>query len=339
MLGANGDCIDFPRKELLAPWVRMDILAVDAITRVWVPDQLNKQQQSARVSRSKAPPPLHHHHIAPSVSRIVGLDPPQILLIPSSLQQAVAAPQSGIPHRPLVRTPPGKQAPGTKGPGMPNYGKFLKELVSNKQKLEQISSAFLNDECSPIIQNKVPPKHGDPESFLIPCTFSKTFSCNALADLGASTNDTAQIVDFVLYSEVGLTCEKDRTPNDDSKKGLGPNGESGGKLVEGFEEKVGSCGGNGGRGSSIDGKGGGLLAIRTMVSKDGLGGGGFVVLGGRSSSESKRECLDGWVRADGGEVKGGGDDFGTRRILLGEIPRVIIGESGGETFRDDGGAD
>ncbi|GKA88751.1 hypothetical protein Tco_0810515 [Tanacetum coccineum] len=29
--------------------------------------------------------------------------------------------------------------------GMPNYGKFLKELVSNKHKLEQISSSFLSN--------------------------------------------------------------------------------------------------------------------------------------------------------------------------------------------------
>ncbi|GKC32675.1 reverse transcriptase domain-containing protein [Tanacetum coccineum] len=72
--------------------------------------------------------------------------------------------------------------------GMPNYGKFLKELVSNKHKLEQISSAFLSDESSAMIQNKVPPKLEDPRSFLIPCTFSKTFSCTALADLGASIN-------------------------------------------------------------------------------------------------------------------------------------------------------
>ncbi|GKB38595.1 hypothetical protein Tco_0883537 [Tanacetum coccineum] len=72
--------------------------------------------------------------------------------------------------------------------GMPNYGKFLKELVSNKRKLEQISSAFLSDESSAMIQNKVPPKLRDPGSFLILCTFSKTFSCNALADLGASIN-------------------------------------------------------------------------------------------------------------------------------------------------------
>nr|GEY84950.1 reverse transcriptase domain-containing protein [Tanacetum cinerariifolium] len=72
--------------------------------------------------------------------------------------------------------------------GMPNYGKFLKELVSSKHNLEQISSAFLSDESSAMIQNKVPPKLGDPGSFLIPCTFSKTFSCDALADLGASIN-------------------------------------------------------------------------------------------------------------------------------------------------------
>ncbi|GKE35754.1 reverse transcriptase domain-containing protein, partial [Tanacetum coccineum] len=29
---------------------------------------------------------------------------------------------------------------------MPNYGKFLKELISNKHKIEQISAAFLSDE-------------------------------------------------------------------------------------------------------------------------------------------------------------------------------------------------
>ncbi|GKF10992.1 hypothetical protein Tco_0048918 [Tanacetum coccineum] len=73
-----------------------------------------------------------------------------------------------------------------------------------------------------------------------------------------------------------------------------------------------------------------------MVSKDGLGGGGFVVLGVRSSSE---ECLDGWVRAGEGEVKGGGVDFRVSKIFLGEIPREIIGEGGGEAFGVDGEAD
>ncbi|GJS73093.1 reverse transcriptase domain-containing protein [Tanacetum coccineum] len=83
---------------------------------------------------------------------------------------------------------------------MPNYGKFLKELISNKHKIEQISAAFLSDESSAMIQNKVPPKLGDPGSFLIPCNFNKTFSCNALADLGASIN----LMPYSLYAKLSL---------------------------------------------------------------------------------------------------------------------------------------
>ncbi|GJT14074.1 reverse transcriptase domain-containing protein [Tanacetum coccineum] len=88
--------------------------------------------------------------------------------------------------------------------GMPNYGKFLKELVNNKHKLGQISSAFLNDESSAMIQNKVPPKLEDPGSFLIPCTFNKAFLCNALADLGASIN----LMQYFLYAKLSLETLK-----------------------------------------------------------------------------------------------------------------------------------
>ncbi|GJT28745.1 reverse transcriptase domain-containing protein [Tanacetum coccineum] len=88
--------------------------------------------------------------------------------------------------------------------GMPNYGKFLKELISNKHKLEQISSAFLSDESSTMIQNKVPPKLEDTGSFLIPCTFNKSFSCNALADLGASIN----LMPYSLYAKLSLETLK-----------------------------------------------------------------------------------------------------------------------------------
>ncbi|GJZ61997.1 hypothetical protein Tco_0618134 [Tanacetum coccineum] len=82
--------------------------------------------------------------------------------------------------------------------GMPNCSKFLKELVSNKHKLEQISFAFLSDESSAMIQNKVPPKLGDPESFLILCTLNKIFSCNDLADLDASINLIIDFIDEIL---------------------------------------------------------------------------------------------------------------------------------------------
>ncbi|GKB54505.1 reverse transcriptase domain-containing protein, partial [Tanacetum coccineum] len=88
--------------------------------------------------------------------------------------------------------------------GMPNYGKFLKELISNKHKIEQISAAFLSDESLAMIENKVPIKLGDPGSFLIPCNFNKTFSCNALSDLGASIN----LMPYSLYAKLSLETLK-----------------------------------------------------------------------------------------------------------------------------------
>ncbi|GJW00969.1 hypothetical protein Tco_1556220 [Tanacetum coccineum] len=120
-------------------------------------------------------------------------------------------------------------------------------------------------------------------------------------------------------------------------KGLfGPNGGRGRKVEVGFDnfrgggEEVGNYGGNGGGGSSIFERGEGSLAICSMDSTDGLGGEGLVVVG--------EECLDGWVRAGGGEVKGGGVDFEVTKSLLGEIPEENTRESGGEEFRVDGGA-
>ncbi|GJW28151.1 reverse transcriptase domain-containing protein [Tanacetum coccineum] len=60
------------------------------------------------------------------------------------------------------------------------------------------------DESSAMIQNKVPPKLGDPGSFLILCNFNKTFSCNALADLGASIN----LMSYSLYAKLSLETLK-----------------------------------------------------------------------------------------------------------------------------------
>nr|GEX57213.1 reverse transcriptase domain-containing protein [Tanacetum cinerariifolium] len=98
--------------------------------------------------------------------------------------------------------------------GMPNYGKFLKELISNKHKIKKISAAFLSDESFAILQNKVPPKHRDLESFLIPCNFNKSFSCNALADLGASIN----LILYSLYAKLSLeTLKPTKMSEEDSK--------------------------------------------------------------------------------------------------------------------------
>ncbi|GJR79451.1 reverse transcriptase domain-containing protein [Tanacetum coccineum] len=62
--------------------------------------------------------------------------------------------------------------------GMPNYGKFLKDLF--------------------------PPKLGDPGSFLIPCKFANSVEYLALADLGASIN----LMSYSMYAALSGTTLK-----------------------------------------------------------------------------------------------------------------------------------
>ncbi|GKB33176.1 reverse transcriptase domain-containing protein, partial [Tanacetum coccineum] len=74
--------------------------------------------------------------------------------------------------------------------------KLAKETLLPKPYKPKIPSAM--------IQNKVPPKLEDPGSFLIPCNFNKTFSCNALANLGSSIN----LMPYSLYAKLSLETLK-----------------------------------------------------------------------------------------------------------------------------------
>ncbi|GKE92819.1 hypothetical protein Tco_1573914 [Tanacetum coccineum] len=49
------------------------------------------------------------------------------------------------------------------------------------------------------------------------------------------------------------------------------------------------------------------------------------------------ECLEGLVGVGGGEFKGGEVDLGVVNNLLGDIPKDVIGESGGEVIEVVGG--
>ncbi|KAJ9146095.1 hypothetical protein P3X46_028405 [Hevea brasiliensis] len=71
---------------------------------------------------------------------------------------------------------------------MPSYAKFLREILSNKRRLEDYKTVALTEECSAILQNKLPPKLKDPESFSIPCHIRETSIERALCDLGASVS-------------------------------------------------------------------------------------------------------------------------------------------------------
>ena len=83
---------------------------------------------------------------------------------------------------------------------MPSYAKFLKEIVKNKRRLEDFTTVKINEECSAIIQNKLPPKLKDPESFIIPCTIGRYTFSKVLCDLGTSIN----LMPYSVMQKLGL---------------------------------------------------------------------------------------------------------------------------------------
>ncbi|KAK0587329.1 hypothetical protein LWI29_021066 [Acer saccharum] len=83
---------------------------------------------------------------------------------------------------------------------MSTYVRFLKELLSNKRKLEEIETVALTEECSAILQNKLPPKLKDPWKFTIPCTIDQTEFGKALIDSGASIN----LMPYSVFEKLGV---------------------------------------------------------------------------------------------------------------------------------------
>ena len=71
---------------------------------------------------------------------------------------------------------------------IPNYVKFMKKIMSNKKKLEGYGIVNFSENCSAIIQRKLPKKLKDLGSFTIPCIIGEHTFSKALCDLGASKN-------------------------------------------------------------------------------------------------------------------------------------------------------
>ena len=71
---------------------------------------------------------------------------------------------------------------------MPSYVKFMKDILSKKRRLSDFETVNLIEECSAILQRKLPQKLKDPGSFTIPCTIGNSIFERALCDLGASIN-------------------------------------------------------------------------------------------------------------------------------------------------------
>ncbi|XP_073137953.1 uncharacterized protein [Henckelia pumila] len=83
---------------------------------------------------------------------------------------------------------------------MPSYAKFLKEILSNKRKLEEHAMISLTENCSALVQNKIPLKQKDPGSFSIPCVINDIQFHKALCDLGASLN----LMSYSVFRKLSL---------------------------------------------------------------------------------------------------------------------------------------
>ncbi|XP_057747153.1 uncharacterized protein LOC130966376 [Arachis stenosperma] len=71
---------------------------------------------------------------------------------------------------------------------MPLYAKFLKELTTRKRNWGEKETIVLTEECSAIIQKKLPQKIKDPGSFRISCIIGDITIEKSLCDLGSSIN-------------------------------------------------------------------------------------------------------------------------------------------------------
>ncbi|KAL4355342.1 hypothetical protein GQ457_06G011720 [Hibiscus cannabinus] len=71
---------------------------------------------------------------------------------------------------------------------MPNYAKFLKDMVTRKKRIEEFETATATETCLALMHNKVPAKKTDPRSFTIECFIGHNYPTKALCDPGASIN-------------------------------------------------------------------------------------------------------------------------------------------------------
>ncbi|XP_062118829.1 uncharacterized protein LOC133832508 [Humulus lupulus] len=83
---------------------------------------------------------------------------------------------------------------------MPNYVKFMKDVLTRKRRLGEFETMALTKECSSFLQDKFPPKLKDPGSFIIPCTIGNTYCGMALCDLGAIIN----LMSMSVFKKLGI---------------------------------------------------------------------------------------------------------------------------------------
>ncbi|XP_062104305.1 uncharacterized protein LOC133815482 [Humulus lupulus] len=83
---------------------------------------------------------------------------------------------------------------------MPNYVKFLTDILTKKRRLGEFETVALTEGCSAMLKSKIPPKLKDLGSFTIPCSIGGRDVGRALCDLGASIN----LMPMSIFKKLGI---------------------------------------------------------------------------------------------------------------------------------------
>ncbi|KAL4301839.1 hypothetical protein GQ457_10G008710 [Hibiscus cannabinus] len=90
---------------------------------------------------------------------------------------------------------------------MPNYAKFLKDMVSRKIWIGELENVAATETCLALMHNKVPAKKTDPGSLTIECFIGHNYSTKALCDPGASIN----LISKSVFQKLGIGEAKPTT--------------------------------------------------------------------------------------------------------------------------------
>ena len=83
---------------------------------------------------------------------------------------------------------------------MPNYVKFLKDILARKKRLGEFETVALTQESNHMLQSKIPKKLKDLGSFTIPCSIGTRYTDRALCDLGARIN----LMPLSVFKQLGI---------------------------------------------------------------------------------------------------------------------------------------
>ncbi|KAL4302814.1 hypothetical protein GQ457_10G009600 [Hibiscus cannabinus] len=90
---------------------------------------------------------------------------------------------------------------------MPNYAKFLKDMVTRKKRIEEFETDAATETCLALMHNKVPAKKTNPGSFTIDCLIGHNYPTKVLCDPGASIN----LMPNFVFQKLGIGKAKPTT--------------------------------------------------------------------------------------------------------------------------------